>query len=590
MLRFILRIFILLAASQLNFAPQIIASIGQKGSFSKNISGFIENKGQVIDQNNKANPAVLYLLNIPGMNVQLRSNGFSYDIYQIVSANDLLLAARYSPLAFLNPMDPVVKSDKQIARSEKREARSVNFHRIDFTLLNSNSNCEIIAEESSIDYLNYYTSSTSSEGIKNVGHYQKVTYKNVYPEIDLEFIFNGDSGFKYNIIIRPGGNIQDIRLKIEGESAISFQEDTLKIMTSFGSFNEVIPESYILDNDNRTIIKSHFREIGKGIYGFSVDGEFPGHTTLVIDPKTVRLWGTYYGGSNWDFGAQCSVDKNGNVFMAGTTLSLNNIATTGSYQNTFSGNYDAFLVKFNAAGLRQWGTYFGGTLDDELGSCLVGKSGNIYISGNTKSDDGIATSGAHQTVYGGGVNDCFIAKFDQSGNRLWGTYYGGPANDSRGYSTLDKYENLFLAGLTESDAGIATAGSWQPNRYNTSADAFLAKFNSNGIRQWGTYFGGEMYDAGYTCTTDSTGNIYIAGNTGSLTNIASPGAHQVTFEGPAGGATDGFLAKFSTGGQRVWATYYGGQQFDNALTCATDNAQNVFLAGTTTSWYGIDRN
>ena len=44
--------------------------------------GFIENKGQIIDQNNKPNPAVLYLLNTPGMNVQLRKGGFSYDLYQ----------------------------------------------------------------------------------------------------------------------------------------------------------------------------------------------------------------------------------------------------------------------------------------------------------------------------------------------------------------------------------------------------------------------------------------------------------------------------------------------------------------------------
>ena len=44
-------------------------------------NGFIENKGQIIDQKNNPNPAVLYLLNTPGMNVQLRRGGFSYDLY-----------------------------------------------------------------------------------------------------------------------------------------------------------------------------------------------------------------------------------------------------------------------------------------------------------------------------------------------------------------------------------------------------------------------------------------------------------------------------------------------------------------------------
>lgn len=46
-------------------------------------TAFIENKGQIIDQKNKPNPAVLYLLNTPGFNVQLRRDGFSYDLYEI---------------------------------------------------------------------------------------------------------------------------------------------------------------------------------------------------------------------------------------------------------------------------------------------------------------------------------------------------------------------------------------------------------------------------------------------------------------------------------------------------------------------------
>ena len=52
-------------------------------SQNKNQSiGFKENKGQIIDQKGKANPAVKYLLNSHGLNVQLKKNGFSYDVYE----------------------------------------------------------------------------------------------------------------------------------------------------------------------------------------------------------------------------------------------------------------------------------------------------------------------------------------------------------------------------------------------------------------------------------------------------------------------------------------------------------------------------
>ncbi len=57
---------------------------------------FIENKGQIIDQNNKPNPGVLYLLNTPGMNVQLRKGGFSYDLYRISNIDQRNLKSEFS--------------------------------------------------------------------------------------------------------------------------------------------------------------------------------------------------------------------------------------------------------------------------------------------------------------------------------------------------------------------------------------------------------------------------------------------------------------------------------------------------------------
>ncbi|MCX6250433.1 MAG: hypothetical protein NTX61_06750, partial [Bacteroidetes bacterium] len=530
-------------------------------------SAFIENKGQVIDQNNKPNPGVLYLLNTPGMNVQLRRGGFSYDVY--------------SP----HPCTPPPAGGGDGGRGALRSSNfvtSINYHRIDFDLVNANPNPTIIPSEQSPDCLNYYTAGTPENGIRNVHQYNKVTYKNIYQGIDLEFIFTHERGYKYNFVIRPEASVSDIKMKISGTDNIQLVRDSLIMMTSLGAIDELIPESYFLFSNSKNLVKSRFRKIGNEVFGFSTDGNIPPGSTLVIDPTTKRLWGTYYGGSDWDSEAQCSVDRTGNVFLAGATMSFNNIATAGAYQTTLAGNMDGFLAKFNAAGQRQWGTYFGGTMHEDLGSCIVSNSGSIYVSGSTGSTSGVASTGAHQTVYGGGLLDCYIEKFDQNGTRLWGTYYGGAGFDSPGYMTVDKNGNIFLTGSTESDTGIATPGTYQPNR-NGSGDAFLAKFNSNGVRQWGTYFGGEYDDIAYNGTTDSTGNVYIVGKTTSHTNIASVGAHQTTY----GGWSDGFVAKFNTSGQRLWATYYGGSFYDYGLGCCTDDSGNVIVAGKTGSSTGI---
>lgn len=140
--------------------------------------------------------------------------------------------------------------------------------------------------------------------------------------------------------------------------------------------------------------------------------------------QNYRLWATYYGGADQDAGYKISTDASGNVYMTGQTSSATGIATAGAFQNTYGGGVDAYLVKFDGAGNRLWATYYGGSGADFGYGVKTDAAGNIYLTGYTESTSGIATVGAHQTVYGGS-NDAFLVKFDSNGNRLWGTYYGG---------------------------------------------------------------------------------------------------------------------------------------------------------------------
>jgi hypothetical protein len=87
--------------------------------------------------------------------------------------------------------------------------------------------------------------------------------------------------------------------------------------------------------------------------------------------------------------------------------------------------WDAYLVKFNSGGTRLWGTYYGGGDYDYGNSVAVSPSdGAVYLAGYTASPTGIATSSAHQTSYAD-TFDAFLVKFNSGGTRLWGTYYGG---------------------------------------------------------------------------------------------------------------------------------------------------------------------
>ncbi len=543
-----------------------------KPSFTRKQRAFIENKGQIIDQNNKPNPAVLYLLNTPGLNVQLRRGGFSYDLYR--KSN---IAKRI----------PNVEISRDLSRDKDHDSSSVNFHRIDIDLIGSNPACEIIASGTSTDYLNYYTTGTSVNGVTKVISYENVSYKNIYPCIDLEFQPDSTSGVKYNFIVHPGGDLTAIRMKIAGPEIELNNSGFLNLKTSVGIIEEKIPESYLLADGKKSKVQASFTRVGQNIFGLSVNSRIRGATTLVIDPVPNRLWSTYYGGMNANPSSteaiNCiKIDKDGNLVIVGETPSPDNMATAGSFQSTIGGDVDAFLAKFTPDGARLWATYYGGSDKDRGVGCAVNALGDIFITGETYSTGQIATPGTYQTVLGG-FSDGFAARFFPDGTRIWGTYYGGSESERNCGCTLDKDGNLYTVGQSYSGNNISTPGAYQVGN-NGNGDAYLAKFRPDGKLAWGTYYGGNLADLALGVCADTLGNIIMTGNTKSHGDIASPGAHQETYGGTGtNGGGDGFIIRFNTDGQRQWGTYYGGAEGDDATACVCTNSGMIYVTGDTGS-------
>lgn len=311
-----------------------------------------------------------------------------------------------------------------------------------------------------------------------------------------------------------------------------------------------------------------------------------------FDGNGVRQWATYYGDNNIEEGTYCTTDAIGNVYMTGFSTSMGSstfIATTGCHQPTNGGATDAFLVKFNSNGVRQWGTFYGGN-DQEVGRSLsVDGNGNVFIAGQARTSTGtaIATPGSHQSIFGGGIFEAFLAKFNSNGVRQWGTYYGGTGQETAWSCCADAIGNVYLAGYTSTTGGtvIATVGSHQSNNGGGGIpnDAFLAKFNGSGVRQWATYYGGTGSENANSCVLDAIGNVYLAGETStpSGTAIATANSHQTTLSSNI--TSDAFLAKFNSSGIRQSGTYYGGLGTEYGRCCSIDAAGNLYLAGETSS-------
>ena len=163
-------------------------------------SFFIENKGQIKDQNGKVNNNAKYTLNTPGLNVVIRNNGFSYDVY----TKEKKKSSHIQEPHYLDTKRKVPSEDILY-----------KFHRIDIDFLNTSRSLRIYGTEEVIHHYNYFDE-TSKYGITHVKSFKKIIYKNLYNHIDLEFFvpLDKEEPVEYNFIIHPKGKISDIKTQI----------------------------------------------------------------------------------------------------------------------------------------------------------------------------------------------------------------------------------------------------------------------------------------------------------------------------------------------------------------------------------------
>lgn len=312
-------------------------------------------------------------------------------------------------------------------------------------------------------------------------------------------------------------------------------------------------------------------------YGGGIDDAY----LAKFDSNGQLKWATYYGGTLHDIAVDVTVDLNANVLMCGHSESANAIATIGSYQNFQAGQFDIFIAKFDSTGTRLWGTYFGDTNVEEAYGITCDNSNNIYVSGFTASQNNIATVGCQQFVYGGGLQDGVIAKFNSGGNAvLWATYYGGTGDDVATGIVFDNAGTLIIVGNTTSTNNISTVGAYQQFP-GSPEDIFVLKCNLNGIRQWGTYFGGNNTDYADAVVLDANANIIVCGSTISTDVMSSANAYQATNTAP--NDYDAYFEKFDGNGSRKLGTFYGGSSSDYAHGISLNSSGQIYIVGETYS-------
>jgi gliding motility-associated-like protein len=551
--------------------------IGHSFAQNKNQSmGFKENKGQIIDQKGKPNPDVKYLLNTNGLNVQIKTNGFSYDIYE-TKKHPLTEKQKTKLRPSMHP-----QNDK-----EKTPDYSLEYiyHRIDIEFVNSNPKVELITAEKSRDYDNYYNIPNKPAGVLMVHQYQQITYKNIYPNIDIVFSIPKDSlkAVEYNFVVYPKGKISDIQLKFNGAKT-DLVGNKIKMLVRFGEMEETLPMSWTEDGKYKKEIAVGYTKIKNNVYGFA-SSENVSNKTVIIDPVPTRLWGTYYGGSQTDYIIEANNDLSGNLLITGNTFSRNNFTTSGAFitnhYSTQPSSFepDGYIAKFDANGYRIWGTYLNAVPNDIDVDC----DNNIISSGYAYNFNTIGTLGTHKPNKQLYNFDGYVLKLDPNGSRKWGTFYGDTGEDVIYSAVIDSNNNIIVTGYTGSIINIATPGTHKATKIDYSSDVFLAKIGPDGLRIWGTYYGGSSDDKALSIAIDENNNAYIVGETFSTDGIAFGSSNQNYLNT---NSIDGFIASFDSQGKIIYGTYHGGDKNDYFNKIDYNN-QKLLVSGRTFSTSNI---
>ena len=424
---------------------------------------------------------------------------------------------------------------------------------------------------------NFFIGNNPDEWRTGVWSYREVVYEGLYEGVDLVYRMT-EEGVKYDFIIGPGTDMSSIKMSYEGaDGVVLAAAGDLLIHTAIGDIADSAPTAHQGRDDVECSFVLHVPDA----YGFVCNGVDESRE-VVIDPL---IYSTYLGGGASEFGYSIATDSAGNAYVTGGTGSADFPVTPGAFDSILNAA-DTFVAKLDSDGSSLlYSTYLGGGDIDEGYSIATDSAGNAYVTGGTYSSDFPVTPGAFDATLNGSY-DAFVAKLDSMGSSLlYSIYLGGSlggCGGDVGYSiAINSTGNAYVTGFTWSTDFPVTLGAFDTT-FNGYYDAFVTKLDFTGSSLlYSTYLGGGGEDYGRSIETDSAGNAYVAGYTGSEDFSVTPGAFDPTYNGPW---FDAFVAKLDfTGSSLLYSTYLGGGSEDIGYSIAIDSDGNAYVTGFTWS-------
>lgn len=502
------------------------------------------------------------------------------------------------------------KSFIHAVHSENRPQKfpdKIKFHGLKVKFLNANSTTQISPTNKSSFYENYFVGDKTNWAT-DVRSYERLNYSNIYNNIDFT-IYTSDDNLKYDFIVKPGGDINQIKFAYSGADNIILKNGIVRIKTSITDVVENRPYAYQIVNGQEVKVDCKY-SLKDSVIGFIFPNGYDKNYELIIDP--ILVFSSFTGATSDNFGFTATYDDNGFTYAGGISFGVGYPTTIGAYDVTYNNggsnsmwipHTDVSISKFNANGSSLiYSTYLGGTRSEAPHSLVTNSAGELYIFGTTGSSNFPITAGAYDATFAGGASiypggsgmehpngaDLYITKLSSNGSSLLGsTYVGGSANDGlntvssleynygdafRGEITVDDFGNCYVATTTNSSNFPVTNGT---TFGGGNSDGVLFHMNSTLTNMvYSTYIGGNSHDAAYGVQLDSYRNAFVTGGTMSSNLTAASNSF--------GGSVDGFLQKYSSGGVLLASRYIGTSSYDQTYLVQVDINDDVYVVGQST--------
>lgn len=439
---------------------------------------------------------------------------------------------------------------------------------------------EAKGEEKSITKVSIFKGKNSSDWLSHIPTYNIIDLGEVYEGIDLMLKIKGNNLEKI-FLVKPKVNPANIKIKVSGIHHLKVSKTgELLLFSNAGVITLTKPVAYQEEEDGTKKYIDAAYILNGNTYGFNLEG-YDRTRPLIIDPL---LSYKSLGGNSSETGWSVAVDKNGNVYISGTTNSSNFPTTSNVFKTTPGGRKDIFVTKLdNNLNTIFASALIGGFADEETYSMVLDDKGNVYLSGFTASDNFPTTEDAYANSHNGG-KDIFVMKLDENLKTIAAsTRIGGSENDECYSIKLDENGNIYIGGGTRS-ANFPTTNGAYDNSYNGEGDVFISKLDSDlKSLSASTYIGGIKPD-GLEITgiisIDGKGNIFVTGNTSSPDFPTTPNAYCRSFKG----RFNAFLSRLDKNLSTLSAsTYLGGNGMDWGYGIDIDKHGMVYLIGHTSS-------